>query len=113
MAEKEKSIMKKKTVKLVSAVVVLGVACGAYVGVNSYVSSQEAKEAEEEDKSVDLISLKADEVTAVSFKADDADVEFDRKDDSWTEKSDADFPVNQDTVVLPLLQIRRFRMLRI
>ena len=85
--------MKKKTVKLVSAVVVLGVACGAYVGVNSYVSSQEAKEAEEEDKSVDLISLKADEVTAVSFKADDADVEFDRKDDSWTEKSDADFPV--------------------
>lgn len=87
--------MKKKTVKLVSAVVVLGVACGAYVGVNSYVSSQEAKEAEEEDKSVDLISLKADDVTAVSFKAD---VEFDKKDDSWTEKSDADFPVNQDTV---------------
>ena len=80
--------MKKKTVKLVSAVVVLGVACGAYVGVNSYVSSQEAKEAEEEDKSVDLTSL----------KADDADVEFDKKDDSWTEKSDADFPVNQDTV---------------
>lgn len=90
--------MKKKTVKLVSAVVVLGVACGAYVGVNSYVSSQEAKEAEEEDKSVDLISLKADDVTAVSFKADDADVEFDKKDDSWTEKSDANFPVNQDTV---------------
>ena len=90
--------MKKKTVKLISAVVVLGVACGAYVGVNSYVSSQEAKEAEKEDKSVDLISLKADAVTAVSFKADDADVEFDKKDDSWTEKSDADFPVNQDTV---------------
>ena len=90
--------MKKKTVKLVSAVVALGVACGAYVGVNSYVSSQEAKEAEEEDKSVDLVKLKADDVTAVSFKADDADVEFDKKDDSWTEKSDADFPVNQDTV---------------
>lgn len=90
--------MKKKTVKLVSAVVALGVACGAYVGVNSYVSSQEAKEAEEEDKSVDLVKLKADDVTAVSFKADDADVEFDKKNDTWTEKSDADFPVNQDTV---------------
>lgn len=90
--------MKKKTVKLVSAVVALGVACGAYVGVNSYVSSQEAKEAEEEDKSVDLVKLKADDVTAVSFKADDTDVEFDKKDDTWTEKSDADFPVNQDTV---------------
>ena len=30
--------MKKKTVKLVSAVVVLGVVSVAYVGVNSYVS---------------------------------------------------------------------------
>ncbi len=66
--------MKNKTVKIVSAVVVLGVVCGAY------------------DKSVDLVKLKADDVTAVSFKADDADVEFDKKDDSWTEKSDADFP---------------------
>ena len=90
--------MKKKTVRLVSAVVVLGVACGAYVGVNSYVSSQEAKEAEEEDKSVDLISLKADDVTAVSFTADNENIEFDKNDDTWTEKSDADFPVNQDTV---------------
>ena len=90
--------MKKKTVKLVSAVVVLGVLCAAYEGVNFYVTSQEEKETEENDKSVDLISLKADAVTAVSFKADDADVEFDKKDDSWTEKSDANFPVNQDTV---------------
>ena len=38
MAEKEKSIMKKKTVKLVSAVVVLGVLCAAYEGVNFYVN---------------------------------------------------------------------------
>ena len=90
--------MKKKTVKLVSAVVVLGVVSGAYVGVNHYVSSQEAKEAEEKDTSVDLVSLEADDVTAVSFTADQNEVEFDKKDDTWTEKSDADFPVNQDTV---------------
>ena len=90
--------MKKKTVKLVSAVVVLGVVSGAYVGVNHYVSSQEAKEAEEDDTSVDLISLEADDVTAVSFTADMDNVEFDKKDDTWTEKSDADFPVDQDTV---------------
>lgn len=36
--------MKKKTIKLVSAVVALGVVSGAYVGVNSYVSSQEKKD---------------------------------------------------------------------
>lgn len=90
--------MKKKTVKLVSAVVVLGELCAAYEGVNFYVTSQEEKETEENDTSVDLVSLEADDITAVSFTADQNKVEFDKKDDSWTEKSDANFPVNQDTV---------------
>lgn len=90
--------MKKKTVKLVSAVVVLGVLCAAYEGVNFYVTSQEEKEKEESDTSVDLVSLEADDVTAVSFTADENNVEFDKKDDTWTEKTDAAFPVNQDTV---------------
>lgn len=90
--------MKKKTVKLVSAVVVLGVLCAAYEGVNFYVTSQEEKETEENDTSVDLVSLEEDDITAVSFTADQNEVEFDKKDDSWTEKSDANFPVNQDTV---------------
>ena len=90
--------MKKKTVKLVSAVVVLGVLCAAYEGVNYYVTSQEEKETEENDTSVDLVSMEADDITAVSFTADQNEVEFDKKDDSWTEKSDANFPVNQDTV---------------
>lgn len=90
--------MKKKTVKLVSAVVVLGVACGAYVGVNSYVSSQEKKESEEEDTSAELTNLSTDNITSVAFTAGQDNVEFDKKDDTWSEKSDADFPVNQDTV---------------
>ena len=90
--------MKKKTVKLVSAVVVLGVACGAYVGVNSYVSSQEKKESEEEDTSTELTNLSTDNITSVAFTAGQDNVEFDKKDDTWSEKSDADFPVNQDTV---------------
>lgn len=98
MDEKEKGIMKKKTVKLVSAVVVLGVACGAYVGVNSYVSSQEKKESEEEDTSAELTNLSTDNITSVAFTAGQDNVEFDKKDDTWSEKSDADFPVNQDTV---------------
>ena len=34
--------MKSKTVKLISAVVALGVLSGAYVGVKSYTSAQEA-----------------------------------------------------------------------
>ena len=90
--------MKKKTVKLVSAVVVLGVVSGAYVGVNSYVSSQEKKESEAEDTSVELTSLDTDNITSVAFTAGQDKVEFDEKDDTWSEKGDADFPVDQDTL---------------
>lgn len=90
--------MKKKTVKLVSAVVVLGVVSGAYMGVNSYVSSQEKKESEAEDTSVELTSLDTDNITSVAFTAGQDKVEFDKKDDTWSEKGDADFPVNQDTL---------------
>ena len=90
--------MKKKTIKFVSAVVALGVVSGAYVGVNSYVSSQEKKESEEEDTSVELTSLSTDDITSVAFTAGQDNVEFDKKDDAWSEKSDADFPVDQDTV---------------
>ena len=83
--------MKKKTVKLVSAVVALGVVSGAYVGVNSYVSSQEKKESEAEDTSVELTSLDTDNITSVAFTAGQDKVEFDKKDDTWSEKGDADF----------------------
>ena len=71
--------MQKKTVKLVSAVVALGVVSGAYVGVNSYVSSQEKKESEEEDTSVELTSLSTDDITSVAFTAGQDNVEFDKK----------------------------------
>lgn len=90
--------MKKKTVKLVSAVVALGVVSGAYVGVNSYISSQEKKESEAEDTSVELTSLDTDNITSVAFTAGQDKVEFDKKDDTWSEKGDADFPVDQDTL---------------
>ena len=39
------------------------------MGVNSYVSSQEKKESEEEDTSVELTSLSTDDITSVAFTA--------------------------------------------
>ena len=43
--EKEKSLMKKKSVNLITAVGVLVVLSGAYVGVKTYVAKQDAEEA--------------------------------------------------------------------
>ena len=56
------------------------------------------KESEEEDTSVELTSLDTDNITSVAFTAGQDKVEFDKKTTPGQKKSDADFPVDQDTV---------------
>lgn len=91
--------MKKKTVKLISSIAALGVLSGAYVGVRSYVSSQEEKEAAEADESVQAVDINSDDVSAVAFLSDDGEeVILEKEDDSWTKKDEPDFPLDQDTV---------------
>lgn len=91
--------MKSKTVKMISAVGVLVVLCGAYAGVKSYVSSQEEKEAEEADQSVDVVDISSDDISSVSFLSEDGEkVILEKEDDSWVKKDQTDFPLDQDTV---------------
>ena len=59
--------MKSKTVKLVSGVAVLAVLSCAYLGVVSYVDSQEKKEAETQNTSVSLVDIEPENITSVSF----------------------------------------------
>ena len=91
--------MKSKTVKMISAVGVLVVLCGAYAGVKSYVSSQEEKEAEEADQSVSVTDISSDDISSVSFLSEDGEkVVLEKEDDSWVKKDQTDFPLDQDTV---------------
>ena len=90
--------MKSKTVKMISAVIALGVLCGAYAGVKTYVSSQEAKESEEEDKSETVTDISSDDVKSVAYTADQDNVELDKEDNGWVRKDETDFPLNQDSV---------------
>ena len=71
--------------------------CAAYEGVNFYVTSQEEKETEEMHKRR-FGSLEADDITAVSFTADQNEVEFDKKMIAGQKNLMRILPVNQDTV---------------
>ena len=91
--------MKNKTVKMVLAVVVLGVCCGAYAGVKTYVSHQEQKESEaESEENTSVFTASADDIKSLDFMVDDTETTFEKKDDSWVKKDDTDFPVNQSTL---------------
>ena len=94
---KRKSIMKKST-KLVSAVVVLAVLGGVYVGLNTYVSKEEKTESSEEESKTEVFSMKTDDIKSLEFIVDKKEVTFEKKDDSWVKKDETAFPVNQTTL---------------
>lgn len=91
--------MKKKTVKMVLAVVSLAVLCGTYWGVNTHVSKQEkAENSKEEEEQVSVTDTSADEIETVKFLIDKKEVAFQRKEEKWVKGNDEAFPVSQDTL---------------
>ena len=89
----------KKSTKLVSAVVVLAVLGGTYVGLNTYVSKEEKTESSSEEESkTEVFSVKTDDIKSLEFIVDKKETTFEKKDDSWVKKDETDFPVNQTTL---------------
>ena len=89
----------KKSTKLVSAVVVLTVLGGVYVGLNTYVSKEEKTESSSDEESkTEVFSVKTDDIKSLEFIVDKKEVTFEKKDDSWVKKDETAFPVNQTTL---------------
>ena len=89
----------KKSTKLVSAVVVLAVLGGVYVGLNTYVTKKESTESSSEEESkTEMYSVKTDDIKSLEFIIDKKDTVFEKKDDSWVKKDETAFPVNQTTL---------------
>lgn len=91
--------MKKKTANLITAVGVLVILSGAYVGVKTYVAKQDAEEAEsDEEESQEIISIASDDIKSVKFIIDKKEVTFEKDGDSWVKSDETAFPVNQDKI---------------
>ncbi len=89
----------KKSTKLVSAVVVLAVLGGVYVGLNTYVTKEEKTESSSEEESkTEVFSVKTDDIKSLEFIVDKKETTFEKKDDSWVKKDETAFPVNQTTL---------------
>ena len=91
--------MKKKSVNLITAVGVLVVLSGAYVGVKAYVAKQEAADAESaEEENPEIISIASADVKSIKFVIDKKEVTFKKDGDSWVKSDETDFPVDQDKI---------------
>ena len=107
--------MKKKSVNLITAVGVLVVLSGAYVGVKAYVAKQEAADTESaEEENPEIISIASADVKSIKFVIDKKEVTFEKEGDSWVKSDETDFPVDQDkidTLVSSLNSIKAERTL--
>ena len=107
--------MKKKSVNLITAVGVLVVLSGAYVGVKAYVAKQEAADAESAEKeNPEIISIASADVKSIKFVIDKKEVTFEKDGDSWVKSDETGFPVDQDkidTLVSSLNSIKAERTL--
>ena len=84
---------------MILAVVVLGVCCGAYAGVKTYVAHQEKEESKEEaEESTTVFTASTDNIKSLNFMVDDTETTFEKDNDSWVKKDETDFPVNQSTL---------------
>ena len=91
--------MKKKSVNLITAVGVLVVLSGAYVGVKAYVAKQEAADTESaEEENPEIISIASADVKSIKFVIDKKEVTFEKDGDSWVKSDETDFPVDQDKI---------------
>lgn len=92
--------MKKKSMNLITAVAVLVVLSGAYVGVKTYVTKQEEKEnAEEEEEKTQVFSISSEDVQSIKFVIDKKEVTFEKNNDEWVKSDERDFPVDQDKLI--------------
>lgn len=92
--------MKKKSMNLITAVAVLVVLSGAYVGVKTYVAKQEEKEnAEEEEEKTQVFSIYSEDVQSIKFVIDKKEVTFEKNNDEWVKSDERDFPVDQDKLI--------------
>ena len=107
--------MKKKSVNLITAVGVLVVLSGAYVGVKAYVAKQEAADTESaEEENPEIISIASADVKSIKFVIDKKEVTFEKEGDSWVKSDETGFPVDQDkidTLVSSLNSIKAERTL--
>ena len=92
--------MKKKSMNLITAVAVLVVLSGAYVGVKTYVAKQEEKEnAEEEEEKTQVFSISSEDVQSIKFVIDKKEVTIEKNNDEWVKSDERDFPVDQDKLI--------------
>ena len=87
----------KKSVKLISSVIILAILCGTYAGLKVYVNKIE-EESETEDTTDNIFSVSSEDIKSLTFYVDENEVTFEKDGDNWIKSDDKEFPVEQNVL---------------
>ena len=91
--------MAKKSVKMLSSVIVLGVLAGAYLGVKWYAEKAEERETNADtEETITVFEENYDDLKTVNLTIDGEKATFEKTDDVWLYKQDEEFPLDQSEV---------------
>lgn len=91
--------MAKKSVKMLSSVITLGVLAGAYLGVKWYAEKAEEREANADtEETITVFEENYDDLKTVNLTIDGEKATFEKTDDVWLYKQDEEFPLDQSEV---------------
>lgn len=91
--------MAKKSVKMLSSVITLGVLAGAYLGVKWYAEKAEERETNADtEETITVFEENYDDLKTVNLTIDGEKATFEKTDDVWLYKQDEEFPLDQSEV---------------
>ncbi len=85
----------KKSVKLISLLVVLGLLIAGYVIYGKYAAEQPDDTQTPEDTSVEMLKIDADTILKMEYSLETEKVAFEKTEDGWIWSGDAEFPLSQ------------------
>ncbi len=91
-------MMKKKTVKLVLGIILLGILTGSYFGVKFRVAKWEGQEEKQEEEKTSVFHTETDKIQSLKFMVDEKEIIFRKDGENWIKEGEEDFPVNQDVL---------------
>lgn len=90
--------MAKKSVKLMSSIIILGTLIGSYYGLKMYVDKIEEEENLKQEETTNVFSCNYDDVRKISFLSNGEELIFEKEEEQWIYTEDVEFPVKQSEI---------------
>ena len=102
----------KKSAKLISLLLILGLLIAGYVIYGKYAADQTDDTQDEADTTVEMLTLDPDSITSIEYALEEENVSMVKNEEGWKWAADEEFPLNQSYPVNMASTLSALRAIR-